>query len=127
MNDSISHLRITDSILDMNLDPKNTCGCYLHKAILNFFPALNSYQILVTYHKIMIGNKPYNVSPQLEKWQKHSVSLDEHGEKHQPTNVILDHDRQIAYIEGENKGYYKQDFLKFLENSAFEITKQEIN
>lgn len=89
--------KVTDDILsDESIDPEDSCGCYIHAAILDKLEC-NKYDVIVGYHSIDIRDKTVLCSNKLVDWQR-----DDYSDKiRQPINVIWDEKQNLLYVEGE--------------------------
>ena len=97
-------IEVTQEILNMELNAYDDCGCYLHKALSDFYKSelRSSISVGLCYVKVpTIGQ--VEVSTQLCQWQINAIDYQE-GKmvtEPQPIIVVVDEYKEMIYIEGE--------------------------
>lgn len=97
---NITEISVDHRILGMNIEPDQSCGCYIHKALYEKFD-LRTNQIYVNYTILRVGNDSYRTSFGIDDWQLKSIDLHKSGKTPDPIDIVLDHDLMIAYIKDE--------------------------
>ena len=98
-------IEVTQDILDLDLDPSDSCGCFLHRAISGDFPSTGT-DVTVGFYSIGILGRYYEVSRELRTWQRDAMvyftdNAEGWHDAPEPITIVVDESNRRIYIEGE--------------------------